>query len=68
MDTYANDLATHCSGGGEVARYIRRFGTRHIVQIALVAAISPMMLKTYSNPEDQPIEVFHTMRAAVAAA
>ena len=78
MDTYADDLAElfealdltgatmvgHSTGGGEVARYIGRHGTSRVARAVLVAAVPPLMLKTDSNPNGLPIEVFDGLRAA----
>jgi non-heme chloroperoxidase len=79
MDTYADDLATlvrkldlrdaihvgHSTGGGEVARYIGRYGSERVTKAALIAAIPPLMLKTPANPGGLPIEVFDKLRAGV---
>src|SRR5450755_10129 len=81
MNTYADDLATLIStldlksavligfsaGGGEVARYIGRHGTKRVDKAVLVSAIPPLMLKTAANPGGLPIEVFDQLRAGVAA-
>jgi non-heme chloroperoxidase len=81
MDTYADDLAAvvealdlqdaihvgHSTGGGEVARYIARHGTKRVAAAVLVSAIPPLMLKTPENPEGTPIEVFDQLRAGVQA-
>ena len=81
LDTYADDLATltealdlknaihigHSTGGGEVARYIGRHGTKRVAKAALIGAIPPLMLKTEANPGGTPIEVFDQLRAAVQA-
>ncbi len=81
MDTYADDLATvietldlkkvvlvgFSTGGGEVARYIGRHGTRRVAKAALVSAVPPLMLKTAANPGGLPIEVFDGIRAAQIA-
>ena len=81
MDTYADDLAAlveeldlknaihvgHSTGGGEVARYIGRHGTRRVSKAVLISAVPPLMLKTAANPAGQPIEVFDQLRAAVQA-
>ena len=81
MDTYADDLATvletleisdailvgHSTGGGEVARYIGRHGTKRVAGAVLVSAIPPLMLKTPSNPVGTPIEVFDGIRAGIQA-
>jgi len=81
MDTYADDLAAlfekldlkdaimvgHSTGGGEVARYLGRHGTKRVAKAALVSAITPLMLKTEKNPLGSPVEVFDGLRAALAA-
>ena len=81
MDTYADDLAQlfekldlkdaimvgHSTGGGEVARYLGRHGTKRVAKAALISAIPPLMLKTEKNPTGTPIEVFDGLRAALAA-
>jgi non-heme chloroperoxidase len=81
LDTYADDLAAlcealnltnavhvgHSTGGGEVARYIGRHGTRRVAKAVLISAIPPLMLKTEANPAGTPIEVFDQLRASVLA-
>lgn len=81
MDTFADDLATliealdlkstalvgHSTGGGEVARYVGRHGTRRIGRIVLIGGVPPLMLKTAANPDGLPIEIFDGIRAGVAA-
>ena len=81
LDTYADDLAAltealdlrdaihvgHSTGGGEVARYIGRHGTKRVAKAVLVGAIPPLMLKTPANPGGLPIEVFDQLRASVVA-
>jgi len=81
LDTYADDLAAlvdkldiknaihvgHSTGGGEVARYIGRHGTKRVSKAVLVGAIPPLMLKTPANPGGLPIEVFDQLRAGVQA-
>ena len=81
LDTYADDLAElakqlglehaihvgHSTGGGEVARYIGRHGSRRVAKAVLIGAIPPLMLKTPANPLGTPIEVFDGLRAAVLA-
>jgi len=80
MDGYADDLAAviealdlkqvtlvgHSTGGGEVARYIGRHGTSRVAKAVLIAAVPPLMLKTPSNPEGLPIELFDGIRASLA--
>lgn len=79
LDTYADDLAElvqkldlkdaihvgHSTGGGEVARYIGRHGTKRVAKAVLIGAIPPLMLKTSANPEGTPIEAFNQLRAGV---
>ena len=79
MNTYADDLATliealdlrditmvgHSTGGGEVARYIGRHGTNRVAKAVLVSAVPPLMLKSPSNPEGLPVEVFDGLRAGL---
>lgn len=59
----------HSTGGGEVARYVAKFGqpAGRVAKAVLVSAVPPLMLKTESNPEGLPIEVFDDFRAALAA-
>lgn len=80
MDTYSDDLATlfdaldlkdavmvgHSTGGGEVARYLGRHGTKRVAKAALLGAVPPIMLKTDANPGGLPIAVFDDIRAGVA--
>ncbi len=81
MDTYADDLAAlvekldlkdaihvgHSTGGGEVARYIGRHGTKRVAKAVLISAIPPLMLKTAANPGGTPIDAFDQLRAATLA-
>jgi non-heme chloroperoxidase len=81
MDTYADDLAAltesldlksaihvgHSTGGGEVARYIGRHGTKRVAKAVLVSAVPPLMLKTPANPGGLPIVVFDQLRAGAQA-
>ena len=80
MDGYADDLAAviealdlkditmvgHSTGGGEVARYIGRYGTKRVAKAVLLAAVPPIMVKSATNPEGLPIEVFDNLRNALA--
>ena len=56
----------HSTGGGEVARYIGRHGTKRVAKAVLIGAIPPLMLKTASNPGGLPIDVFDGLRAGVS--
>jgi len=80
MDQYADDLAElieklelsnavlvgHSTGGGEVAHYIGRHGTKRVAKVVLVGAVPPLMLKTAANQEGTPIEVFDGLRKRTA--
>jgi len=57
----------HSTGGGEVARYIGRHGTRRVAKAVLISAVAPLMLKTAGNPAGSPIEVFDQIRSGVLA-
>jgi len=59
----------HSTGGGEVARYVAKHGqpAGRVARAVLVSAVPPLMLKTESNPEGLPLEVFDGFRAALAA-
>ena len=81
MDTYADDLSEliekldlkdavligFSAGGGEVARYIGRHGTKRIAKAALISAVPPLMLKTAANPGGLPIKAFDDIRAGSTA-
>ena len=81
MDTYADDLAElfealdlkdvvmagHSTGGGEVARYLGRHGSKRVSKAVLIGAVPPLMLKTEKNPGGLPLSVFDGLRAGVAA-
>jgi non-heme chloroperoxidase len=57
----------HSTGGGEVARYIGRHGSKRVDRAVLIGAITPIMVRTPANPGGLPIEVFNQMRANVQA-
>ena len=59
----------HSTGGGEVARYVAKHGQKagRVAKAVLVSAVPPLMLKTDSNPEGLPMEVFDGFRSALAA-
>jgi non-heme chloroperoxidase len=81
MDTYADDLAVlvetlrltnaihvgHSTGGGEVARYIGRHGTKRVAKAVLIGAVPPLMLKTDANPGGLPMSAFDAIRTGVLA-
>ena len=81
MDTYADDLAAltdkldlknaihvgHSTGGGEVARYIGRHGTKRVAMAVLISAVPPLMVKTEKNPGGLPVSVFDGLRAQLVA-
>jgi non-heme chloroperoxidase len=80
MDTFADDLAAlvealglenviyvgHSMGGGDVARYIGRYGTKRVAKTVLVGSTPPLMVKTPNNPEGLPIDKFDQARAALS--
>src|SRR5258706_7705834 len=79
MNGYADDLASviealdlkditlvgHSTGGGEVARYIGRHGTKRVAAAVLIGAVPPVMVKSSANPEGLPIEVFDGLRSSL---
>jgi non-heme chloroperoxidase len=79
MNGYADDLAAviealdlrdatlvgHSTGGGEVARYIGRHGTKRVAAAVLIAAVPPIVVKSESNPEGLPLELFDGLRKGV---
>ena len=81
MDTYADDMAAlyealdlknaiavgHSTGGGEVARYIGRHGSKRVAKAVLIGAVPPLMLKTEKNPGGLPLSVFDGIRTALVA-
>lgn len=81
MDTYADDLSElienldlrdavlvgHSTGGGVVARYIGRYGTGRVAKAVLISAVPPQMIKTETNPDGIPIEVFDGLRSGIQA-
>jgi non-heme chloroperoxidase len=80
MDTYADDLESlldslgvedavlvgHSTGGGEVARYIGRHGTKRVSKIVLIAAVVPIMIQSDTNPEGVPKDVYDSIRSGIA--
>ena len=80
MNGYADDLAAviealdlkdatlvgHSTGGGEVARYIGRHGTKRVAAAVLISAVPPILVKSAANPEGIPIEVLDGMRSSLA--
>lgn len=81
MDTYADDLAAlvdtlglkdaihvgHSTGGGEVARYVARHGSSRVAGVVLVGAVTPLMIKTSTNPSGVPMKVFDDLRSQLLA-
>jgi non-heme chloroperoxidase len=79
MDTYADDLAAlfekldlkdavmvgHSTGGGEVARYLGRHGSKRVSKAVLISSVPPIMVKSAKNPGGLPIEAFDEIRAGV---
>jgi non-heme chloroperoxidase len=81
MDTYAEDfnelmeklnlkdaiLVGHSTGGGEVVRYIARYGSKRVSKAVLIGAVPPIMVKTPNNPDGLPMKVFDDIRANIIA-
>jgi len=81
MDTYAADVVAlaahldlrnavhigHSTGGGEVARYIARYGRGRVAKAVLIGAVPPIMARTANNPDGLPVTIFDGLRAALAA-
>ena len=81
MGTYADDLSElieklnlksavligFSAGGGEVARYIGRYGTKRVARAALISAVPPLMLKTAANPGGLPMDAFDKIRLGCIA-
>jgi non-heme chloroperoxidase len=81
MDGYADDLGAviealdlndatlvgHSTGGGEVARYLGRHGTKRVAKAALISAVPPIMVKSAANPEGLPIDVFDGLRTGLTS-
>ncbi len=65
LDLHDATLVGHSTGGGEVARYIGRHGTGRVAKAVLIGAIPPLLLKTESNPEGVPVELFDGQRQAL---
>lgn len=81
MDTYADDMMAlvtqldlkdavhvgHSTGGGEVARFLGRHGTKRAAKAVLMGAVPPLMLRTPANPGGTPLDVFDGIRKGVTA-
>jgi len=81
MDHYAADASAvaghldlrnavhigHSTGGGEVTRYVARHGKGRVAKAVLMSAVPPIMVKTPTNPDGLPIEVFDGFRKDLAA-
>jgi non-heme chloroperoxidase len=79
-DTWADDLAglldkldlanvtlvAHSMGGGEIARYVGRHGTRRLARMVFISAVPPLMIQTANNPDGQPLSVFDSLRNGIA--
>ncbi len=81
MDTYADDVKQlvtqldlkdaihigHSTGGGEVAHYVARAEPDRVAKAVLIDAVTPLVVKTESNPGGTPMDVFDGLREALAA-
>jgi non-heme chloroperoxidase len=80
MDTYASDVAEltqaldlkdaihvgHSTGGGEVIRYVAKYGKGRVSKAVLISAVTPIMVKSGTNPEGIPTSVFDEIRMNTA--
>jgi len=80
MDTYAADVAEltkfldlkdaihvgHSTGGGEVIRYVAKYGKGRVAKAVLISAVTPIMIKNEKNPEGVPLSVFDEIRLNTA--
>ncbi len=80
MDTYAADVDElvqkldlrdavhigHSTGGGEVARYVAKYGKGRVAKAVLISSVPPIMVKSDKNPGGTPIEVFDGLREQTA--
>jgi non-heme chloroperoxidase len=80
MNTYAADVNElvekldlrdaihigHSTVGGEVARYVARYGKDRVAKAVLISSVPPLMVKTAANPGGLPIEVFDKFRVETA--
>ena len=80
MDTYAADADAvvqaldlkdavhigHSTGGGEVIRYVAKFGKGRVAKVVLISSIPPKLLKSKENPAGLPLEVFDGLRNGTA--
>jgi len=81
MDHYAADAAAvvehldlrnaihigHSTGGGEVARYVARYGKGRVAKAVLMSSVPPIMVKSPNNPDGLPISLFDGLRKSLAA-
>lgn len=79
METYASDISElvkhldlkntihigHSTGGGEVIRYINKYGKNRVNKAVLIGAVTPIMVKNENNPDGMPIEDFDEIREQV---
>ncbi|MBV4360347.1 alpha/beta fold hydrolase [Pinibacter aurantiacus] len=80
MDTYASDVAAltealdlknavhigHSTGGGEVIRYVAKYGKGRVAKAVLISAVTPIMVQNENNPDGIPLSVFDEIRANTA--
>ena len=76
METYASDVAElteyldlknaihvgHSTGGGEVIRYVNKYGKDRVAKAVLISAVPPVMVQSDANPDGVPMEVFDGIR------
>ena len=54
-------------GGGEVARYLGKYGNKHVSKAVFISSIPPFLLKTSDNPEGVDGSVFDGIKKGIAA-
>ncbi len=67
LDLHDFALAGFSMGGGEVARYIGKYGSQGVSKAIIIAGVPPYLLKTSDNPEGVDASVFEGIQNAVAA-
>ena len=81
MDTYAADVAEltqaldlkdaihigHSTGGGEVIRYVAKYGKGRVAKAVLISAVTPIMVQTENNPDGIPLAIFDEIREGTAS-
>src|SRR5580693_7855050 len=67
LDLRDFDMAGHSMGGGEIARYLGKYGSERVRKAAIVSGIPPYLLKTPETPQGVPQEVFDQIAGGLTA-